>query len=848
MTTLPDNATSSLQDLVIDSQGLELEDDPSEVTFATTFSRKDSIINSKTSGNSNSFHKNYRDDSMGEGDESEEHRLLGLKGASSNNALNNNKSNHHHPTSTSSTTPSSSSVNQQQQQRSIRNPLAPTKADTSARLETHLPMAQLQRSTTVLRGRPTEVQLLQKCFQDLQEHHRTQLVLLAGSSGVGKTALAQSLVMEPQPESTSQSSTSNNTDNKNNTRPSNNNKATMVQGKFDLMNRNEPYQAILMACQEMCGCLLEHLDSTNSTTEESPSSVSSLQALSDDIIQGLGSELSLLLDMMPILEEILVLPQNISIRHNNTMIESDPRRTRKKKTDNNNNETAKNRINYAFQTLIRIVARHLPGKLILFIDDLQWADMPSLEIVDAFLADMTNEQGIMVVGAYRSNEVMAESTHILHRFIHEWKTRHAEIGFDMTQIEIGNLSEPAVKALIQDMLRIDDDRVDELCHLCFQKTQGNAFFVKFFVSTLAEKGLLQFNFATMSWKWATLTEMEAEMPSSENVIDLLVAKLQQQSSPASIFVLQVAACVGSKFATKLLQALLRDLSRDKRIHSGSDENDDDINVQSILDDLVDEGYVERSGLDHYKFSHDKVQEACLQLLPTKEARDQLCQSIGRCLLKHFEGGSELEALLPNWIFTVTDLLNKSRSSLDEEVALPAIKMAELNSSACQRAISISAFEAASTYASIGISLLADNAWTEHTEMCIELYSNGAQAEIALGNATTMESYCHIVISQSHVLTEQKFRVYRALVNSIGMRLMAKEAADKCLEVLAHFRVTFPKHKVHVLAKTAAQLITIKASVKDFAENQLMDLPMMADPLRHELLGFLERLSTFLFLR
>ena len=129
MTTLPDNATSSLQDLVIDSQGLELEDDPSEVTFATTFSRKDSIINSKTSGNSNSFHKNYRDDSMGEGDESEEHRLLGLKGASSNNALNNNKSNHHHPTSTSSTTPSSSSVNQQQQQRSIRNPLAPSLAN-----------------------------------------------------------------------------------------------------------------------------------------------------------------------------------------------------------------------------------------------------------------------------------------------------------------------------------------------------------------------------------------------------------------------------------------------------------------------------------------------------------------------------------------------------------------------------------------------------------------------------------------------------------------------------------------------------------------------------------------------
>jgi hypothetical protein len=158
-------------------------------------------------------------------------------------------------------------------------------------------------------------------------------------------------------------------------------------------------------------------------------------------------------------------------------------------------EKARSRLNYAFRRLIRILAVYLQP-LVIVLDDLQWADLASLNLLEVFMTDESNPN-LMVIGVYRSNEITPP--HILNSALRSLQTKWMDCGFDITQIRVGNLSVANLNSMVRDLLSTDDDRTLGLAKICHQKTNGNALYFSYFMSMLVEQHLLEYNLGLFKW-------------------------------------------------------------------------------------------------------------------------------------------------------------------------------------------------------------------------------------------------------------------------------------------------------------------------------------------------------------
>lgn len=156
---------------------------------------------------------------------------------------------------------------------------------------------------------------------------------------------------------------------------------------------------------------------------------------------------------------------------------------------------ARSRLNYAFRRFIRILAVYLQP-LVIVLDDLQWADLASLNLLEVFMTDESNPN-LMVIGVYRSNEVT--QSHMLNRALSSLQTKWMDSGFDITQIRVGNLSVTNMNSMVRDLLSTDDDRTLGLAKICHKKTNGNALYFSYFMSMLVEQNLLEFNLGLFKW-------------------------------------------------------------------------------------------------------------------------------------------------------------------------------------------------------------------------------------------------------------------------------------------------------------------------------------------------------------
>ncbi|NJO03571.1 MAG: AAA family ATPase [Bacteroidia bacterium] len=202
---------------------------------------------------------------------------------------------------------------------------------------------------------------------------------------------------------------------------------------------------------------------------------------------------------------------------------------------------ARNRFRLVFQNFVRAISRR-EHPLVIFLDDWQWADAASLSLLKN-LSDTRSEDYTLIIGAYRVNEV--PDTHPFMMMLEEIRKESVKIH----TLSLDNLSADHVINLIQDTLQAERDQVDEFAELIYEKTRGNAFFLRQMIGSLYEENLLRFDYSTHAWAW-DMEKIKA-MNITDNVVDLVANKIQKLPETTQRL-LKLASCIGNRFSLATL--------------------------------------------------------------------------------------------------------------------------------------------------------------------------------------------------------------------------------------------------------------------------------------------------------
>jgi predicted ATPase len=379
-----------------------------------------------------------------------------------------------------------------------------------------------------------------------------------------------------------------------------------VTGKCDLQHRDQPYTAFVSALTELAGTILAR--------DDSPFLMMELQ----DAIN--NTDRNVLIEHVPELEEVL--------EGEDSELEEEDEHIGSKE----------NRFIASCLRFIRALCR--PSRpLVLFLDDLQWADAASLDLLESLVTDWKNPS-VIVVCAYSDNEV-AEANHPLTEKIRLIKSKRT-----VTGIEVKNLNASATNSLVSDLLRSSEEDTKSLADIITTKTCGNPVFAIQFLNALLNEELVQYNLCTFKWRWDKEKIMSKFVTS--NVANPMADKLRKLP-PDTQLMLKVAACLGCQFDTTTLILAMNAFN----FVNARTETEGNIDiVLRTLDALRKDGLLERKkDAKSHVFVHDHIQHAAFCLIPIDE-QEQFQGRIGKALVD-----SSTPEQLDSFVLVAVDLYN-----------------------------------------------------------------------------------------------------------------------------------------------------------------------------------------------
>ncbi|MEG4573323.1 ATP-binding sensor histidine kinase [Microcoleus sp. N3A4] len=600
-----------------------------------------------------------------------------------------------------------------------------------------------------LYGREREVETLLAAF-DRVSNGTTEIMLVSGYSGIGKSALVQEVY-----------------------KPITKARGYFIAGKFDQFQRNIPYSAIVKAFQSLVKQVL-----TENETQ--------LNAWKEKLLAAFGDNGQIVIDVIPDVELIVgkqPLVQELGATE------------------------AQNRFNLVFQKFIRVFCS-VEHPLVIFLDDLQWADSATLKLLQVMMADDETKY-LFLMGAYRDNEV--SPSHPLIMTLDELQKQKATIN----QITLTPLHLEQIVNLIADTVRRDRAAVMPLAELVVGKTQGNPFFVNQFLRTLYEENLLNFNLQQRNWDW-NISEIEA-VGITDNVVELMVGKLRKMPDSTQQ-ALRLAACVGNSFDLLTL-SIVNEKNPAETFQELLPAIQDGLILATSELGVTDEEIVKSHlVITTYKFLHDRVQQAAYALIEESSKKTVHLQ-IGRLLWQNTSTQTRTEE-----IFAIVDHLNLGIEGVGDESERTEI--AKLNLTAGQKAKAATAYAAATEYLQVGLKLLVDSSWTHHYELTLSLYEEAAEAAFLSGDFDRMHGFVEIVQNHAKTLLE-KIKVYEVQTQAYIGQNRLLEAINTALQVLKLLEIEFPQEPNpsdigRAFEETAAILSGTR--IED-----LVDLPQMTDP-------------------
>lgn len=499
-----------------------------------------------------------------------------------------------------------------------------------------------------LYGREPEVAQLIDGFERARSGPSCVVSLVGGYSGIGKTsvvgALFQPVVRE---------------------------RGRFVSGKFDQYKRDIPYATLVQAFRDL---MRDILVAGEASLEE-------WRAL---LRGALGANGAVIVDVIPEVEAV-VGPQP-------EVPQLDP-------------QEAQNRFEAVLLAVVRVFARR-DHPLVIFLDDLQWADAATLGVLK-LLARKAEVPGLQLVLAYRDNEVDAASP--FQRCIDAMRAS----GCTVDSIPVRDLRTVDVTRLVADTVsrNADDPAVRRLAELIGTKAGGNPFFVNEVLQALDTRGLFTFDRELRGWNWDEAAIASIDV--AHNVIDLLVERLRNLPGLTQT-ALKLASCIGNRFTLGTLAGVL-DLPIDS--------------VSSALFVALEQGLIVAVNdaigeARAHRFHHDRIQQAAYSLLSEAE-RCETHLGIGRRLRDSPDRGGD-DALFD----VVKHLDNAAHLIVDPAERQQLI---ELNLSASRRAKTAIAWEPARLYLEAAVSLFAVDAWTTHYATTFQTVRELAQCEFLTGH-------------------------------------------------------------------------------------------------------------------
>ena len=472
----------------------------------------------------------------------------------------------------------------------------------------------------------------------------------------------------------------------------------------------------------------------------------------------------------------------------------------------------------SFRRLLRALCSKLKATIML-VDDLQWADASSLGLIKSILED-EEISNLMLIGCFRVDEV--GPNHILSKTVQNLREEPSSRELcKISEIVLQNLSFKATQGYIVELLSVSDlsdyDSAEGLASICQKRTLGNAFFLRVFLATLHDMGLLEFNVGTFKWKWDA-AKIEQETAATDNVISLLRLKMNTFSE-GMLLLIQIASCLGNVFKKSSLGTVWEYFSDTKITESKKTD------ISELIDLALDEMLFEVVGECLYRFVHDKIQEAAASLVPRGE-RQAFQHNIGRCLLDSL---SLDEDQFDTMFFVVVDLLNSGAKSMDPE-------MATLNLKAAERSMELSAYATAARYVECGISNMSGlEMWEEYFCLSLQLFSTGAEAEFCNGDKQKSIWYCEQVRTQPGASPWDKVRVYKVLMENSTTDM--GETWDIVVEIFEQICFVYPRNRTLQRLKAATYLQSTKKYYLTEKE-EVDNLPFITDFSIRETIGLL----------
>jgi predicted ATPase/signal transduction histidine kinase/tRNA A-37 threonylcarbamoyl transferase component Bud32 len=611
-----------------------------------------------------------------------------------------------------------------------------------------------------LYGRSAETKLLLSSFERVARGG-VETITVAGQPGIGKTSLVQEIYQ-----------------------PITRQRGYFVGGKFDLLQQNVPFSALVTALQDLVQQLL-----TESEEE--------IAAWREAIRSAVYPNGQLIVDVVPALE-LIIGPQ--------------PRVAELEALE------AQNRFNLAFQNFVQVFCKK-SHPLVLFLDDMQWADAASLNLITLIVSARATESLLLVL-TYRDSEVPAN-----HPFMLAVKEQ-AKQGVPVQAIELTPLGVPEVAEFVADTLHQDTATATPLAEVIQQKTGGNPFFMRQFLQALYGAQLISFDSQAKRFRYDVAAVKDAAI--TENVAELLATKLQRLPEKTQR-TLRVAAVIGGRFELRLLAKVQRQSAAD------TDESLRPAIEAGLIAPLAGLESLDADALQsplvygRFAFRHDRVQQAAYSMLPEAE-RPGLHLAIGRAWLA-MTPAAELESRL----FDIVGHLNAGRALIDDEAERS--RLADLNRRVGIKARDSTAYALAVTSFRTAIELDGDGAWREHHAVHFDTHRRLAEA---LGLTADAAGALRVV---EQTLEHAASLIDRTQLNSIKTNVLLimgriPEALACGRAAAREFGVDLPEQPEQVRALLQREIQTIRDRAAAVGIESLLDLPAMSDPGQIALIGLL----------
>ncbi|MEA5579332.1 protein kinase domain-containing protein [Anabaena sp. UHCC 0451] len=611
---------------------------------------------------------------------------------------------------------------------------------------------------TKLYNRQQHTKKILSCLQRIiEKKSSSELILIKGYSGVGKSSLVREIYQ-----------------------PTLNQGGLFISGKYDQYQQNIPYSALTQAFNKFCNYLLSENDIF-------------LQQWREKILNALGHNGQILIDLIPNLELIIgQQPPLVNVGVNESS----------------------HRFHLVFENFLKVLVES--GKfLVLFLDDLQWADLASCRLIIK-LMESPEIHNLLLIGAYRHNEV--DENHPLIKTLNDLPNNIID---RITEISLNNLSINDVQGLTSDIFSTSPDTIDDLSNLIYEKTQGNPFFVIEFIKLLSTENLLEFNYQQRRWEWDIQEIQQKNM--TDNVLELMMNKIQNLSQ-VNQNILQLASCIGSSFDLQNLSSIA------------------EASIENILNDLlpaIQEGLIiplnnkyqlVSTNLDIksedilFKFQHDRVQQA-VYLLSDADKRQKLHLKIGRLLLQNIPT-EKLEDKLFDIVNHWNQGINYIQSNLEK------FKLSQLNLQAGKKAKTSHAYSSALSYLNTGLSCLSENIWLNDYDLAFDYYRELAEVNYLNGNHEQAELLIDVLLHQAKTPTHklQGFTVLKNLQATQGLDY--NKGLQVGLNLLKELNLNFPKDINQQGYVIQEQIQKIQLKLGDIDIHNLIDLPLMTEDIAH----------------